>query len=179
MHGEFVTDRHRRDDGQPAQYGTPRAPGGEPPLWAPWYGISFPRAFTRFWKKYAAFSGRASRSEYWWWSLWNVIVVAVLSTIVGVIAAATGDYSTHAAATSTGASAGVETQSPAGIILVVWYLAVLIPTIAIQVRRLHDVNLRGWWVLLALIPFLGGIAVLVMTILPSNPEGQRFDRPTS
>lgn len=172
------------DNQQPAPYGTPQygAPqtgGGEPPIWAPWYGIPFPKAFTRFWKKYVAFSGRASRSEYWWWFLWNAIIVAVLSIIVGIIAAATGDYSTHATTSSTGVSAGAETQSPASFILALWYLAILIPTVAIQIRRLHDINFRGWWILLNLIPFLGGIAVLIMTILPSNPEGQRFDRPTS
>jgi uncharacterized membrane protein YhaH (DUF805 family) len=150
--------------------------GGEPPLDAPWYGISFPKAFARFWKKYAVFSGRASRSEYWWWYLWNVIITAVLSIIVSVIAVSTGDYTAGAQATSTSASAGFHTNSPSSIILGLWGLATLIPTIAIQVRRLHDANLRAWWILLQLIPILGGIVVLIMTILPSNPEGARFDR---
>ena len=59
--------------GQPP-YGQPTGgPGGEPPLWAPWYGISFPKAFGRFFKKYVVFHGRASRSEFWWVVLWSVI----------------------------------------------------------------------------------------------------------
>lgn len=68
---------------QPASTG----PGGEPPLWAPYYGISFGGAVTRFFKKYATFSGRASRSEFWWWYLVNVVVAIVLGILAGVGAA--------------------------------------------------------------------------------------------
>ncbi|WNY34782.1 hypothetical protein Q9Q99_06270 [Curtobacterium flaccumfaciens] len=64
----------------PGQYGQPgpgQPSGGrsEPPLWAPWYGIPFPQAFLRFWKKYVRFDGRASQSEYWFWALWYLIGV--------------------------------------------------------------------------------------------------------
>lgn len=175
------------DDYPPASmpaYGGPEndtayGAGGKPPIWAPWYGISFPQAFTRFWKKYATFSGRASRSEYWWWFLWAFIIGFVLTIVGGLIAFATGDYSATSQASSTGAHASFNTNSPiASVILGVWYLAILVPTIAIQVRRLHDANFRGWWVLLNLIPFLGQIAVFVFTLLPSNPQGARFDRRT-
>jgi uncharacterized membrane protein YhaH (DUF805 family) len=155
------------------------APGQEPPLWAPWYGISFPKAFTRFWKKYVSFSGRASRSEYWWWFLWAFLITFVLGVVVGVIAGATGDYSTSASSGANGMGASAQTSSPAAIILGIWYLAIILPSIAIQIRRLHDVNLRGWFILLNLVPFLGPIAVFIMTLLPSNPAGQRFDRPST
>lgn len=152
--------------------------GGEPPLWAPWYGIPFPKAFTRFWKKYATFSGRASRSEYWWWALWAFLVTFVLGLIGSVIAIATGDYSAASSASSTGAGASFNTDSPLATgLLGLWYLAILVPSIAIQVRRLHDANFRGWWVLLNLVLFLGQLAVFIFTLLPSNPQGQRFDRP--
>ena len=53
------------------------------------------------------------------------------------------------------------------------------PSLALTVRRLHDVNMSGWMVLLGLIPFVGGLIVLIFTLLPSKPEGQRFDVPTS
>lgn len=150
---------------------------GTPPIWAPWYGISFPKAFTRFWKKYATFSGRASRSEYWWWALWSFLITIVVSIIGSVIAVATGDYTASSQASATGANASFNTNSPLATgLLGLWYLAVLIPSIAIQVRRLHDANFRGWWVLLNLIPFLGQIAVFIFTLLPSNPQGERFDR---
>lgn len=57
-------------------------------------------------------------------------------------------------------------------------LALIIPTLALIVRRLHDANLSGLFALLLLIPFFGGIAVFIMMFLPSKPEGSRFDRPT-
>ena len=56
-------------------------------------------------------------------------------------------------------------------------LAVIVPSLALTVRRLHDVNFSGWMILIGLVPFLGGLALLVFTILPSKPEGQRFDVP--
>ena len=150
--------------GQPSFY-------GEPPLWAPYYGASLPVAFRRFWLKYAAFSGRASRSEYWWWMLISVgvvIAVEILMAIAGIAGASTTAYGT-----TPGPGAGL-----LGILLILWGLATVVPGLALGVRRLHDANLSGLLLLLALIPFLGGIAVLVMTLLPSNPQGQRFDRPT-
>ena len=145
---------------------------GEPPLWAPYYGAPLPAAVKRFWKKYTAFSGRASRSEYWWWTLIAVIIGIVLQIVLTVAGAA--GATTTASGTMPGPGA-----IPVIIILVVWGLATIIPSIALTVRRLHDANFSGWLYLLVLIPFLGGLAVLVMTILPANPAGQRFDNPGS
>lgn len=182
-----MTDNYQPEPDRQAMpaYGGPQndtghGAGGEPPIWAPWYGIPFVKAFARFWKKYATFSGRASRSEYWWWFLWAFIIGLVLSIIGSIIAVATGDYTATSQASSTGAHASFNTNSPIATgILGLWYLAILIPSIAIQVRRLHDGNFRGWWVLLNLIPFLGQIVVFIFTLLPSKPEGQRFDKPTA
>lgn len=152
--------------------------GGEPPLGAPWYGIPFPKAFTRFWKKYATFSGRASRSEYWWWALWAFLITVVLGIVGSLIAVATGDYTASSSASATGAHASFNTNSPlASGLLGLWYLAILVPWIAIQVRRLHDANFRGWWVLLNLVLFFGQLAVFIFTLLPSDQRGQRFDAP--
>jgi uncharacterized membrane protein YhaH (DUF805 family) len=64
------------------------------------------------------------------------------------------------------------------ILAVIWGLGTIVPSLALLARRLHDVNLSAWLILLVLVPILGGLALLVMTILPSNPAGQRFDRPT-
>lgn len=65
------------------------------------------------------------------------------------------------------------------ILLVIWGLGTLVPSIALTVRRLHDVNFSGLLLLLILVPFLGALAVLVFSLLPANPAGQRFDQPTS
>ncbi|WP_439692047.1 DUF805 domain-containing protein [Curtobacterium sp. SP.BCo] len=150
--------------------------GGEPPLWAPYHGISFGKAFTRFFKKYATFSGRASRSEYWWWYLWSVIIGTVGSIITGILTAATGTTTTTTSSTSVGFST-MSTNPLAGTALWIIGLALIIPTLALIVRRLHDANLSGLLALLLLIPFFGAIAVFIMMFLPSNPAGERFDRP--
>lgn len=140
----------------------------EPPLWAPYYGAPFKVAVQRFFKKYAMFSGRASRSEYWWWTLVAILVGSLLNamTYTGGGIYPSGGQLTAGPAVITGY-----------ILLAIWGLATIIPSIALTIRRLHDVNLSGWFLLLALIPILGALAIFVMTILPSNPAGQRFDRP--
>ncbi|WP_433876050.1 DUF805 domain-containing protein [Sinomonas atrocyanea] len=148
---------------------TPASFAAAPPLWAPHYGISFRDAIRRFFAKYATFTGRAGRGEYWWWVLASVIV----SIILQVVITAGTSYDAY----------GRPVPGPVailGYILVAAFtLATLVPSIAVTVRRLHDVNLSGWLALVALVPFLGPIAVLVMVLLPSNPAGQRFDRPTA
>ncbi|MDQ0104695.1 uncharacterized membrane protein YhaH (DUF805 family) [Paenarthrobacter nicotinovorans] len=157
---------------QPQQTQPYAAQAGEPPLWAPYYGAPIGAAVKRFFKKYAAFSGRASRSEYWWVALVLGVVGFVLQILTGLLGAA------GSTTTSTGNVPG-----PGGIVglilIFVFYLAVLIPSIALLVRRLHDGNFSGWLALLGLIPFVGGLALLVFSLLPSNPAGQRFDQPTA
>ncbi|QQD75280.1 DUF805 domain-containing protein [Curtobacterium sp. YC1] len=160
------------------QYGQqpPTGPNGEPPLWAPWYGISFGKAFVRFFKKYATFSGRASRSEYWWWYLWSAIIGVVVSVLSGILIAATGTTTTTTSSTYAGFSS-TSSNPAAGVPIWIVGLVLLIPTLALIVRRLHDANFSGFLALLLLIPVLGPLAVFVMMFLPSAPEGARFDRP--
>ncbi|MBG0738407.1 DUF805 domain-containing protein [Paeniglutamicibacter antarcticus] len=62
-------------------------------------------------------------------------------------------------------------------IIGLWGLATLIPGLALLSRRLHDGNFSAWFILLGLVPFLGAIALLVMVLMPSNPQGHRFDGP--
>ncbi|BCW19182.1 DUF805 domain-containing protein [Pseudarthrobacter enclensis] len=147
-------------------------PGGEPPLWAPYYGATLPIAVRRFFKKYATFSGRASRSEYWWWTLAAFIVSVVLNIILQMGGAAGASVS----------ASGTVTPGPGifvgGALALVWALATIVPSLALLVRRLHDVNMSGWLALIILVPFLGALALLVFAILPSNPAGQRYDQPT-
>lgn len=146
---------------------------GAVPLWAPYYGAPIGEAAKRFFTKYAVFTGRASRSEYWWWALISGVVSIVLNIIMTAAGApgATVDAS-GATVPGPGAVLGI-------ILLVVWGLAVLVPSLALVVRRLHDVNFSGWMILIGLVPFIGGLALLVFMFLPSKPEGQRFDVPPS
>ncbi len=138
------------------------------PLSAPYYGASIGTAFSRFWTKYATFSGRASRSEYWWWVLIDLVIWIVL----GILARLGGAGVTDASGAMTGPNGlGIVVS----IVIVLFALATIVPSLALTVRRLHDANLSGFFIFLSLVPFVGGIIVLVMTLLPSNPQGQRFD----
>lgn len=143
------------------------APAGAVPLSAPYYGAPLPEAVKRFFKKYTVFTGRASRSEYWWWVLVSAAVSLILQSIANL-----GSTTTASGTSVPGPGAVV-----VSIILVIWGLATIVPSLALAVRRLHDVNMSGWFLLLVLVPFLGVLALLVLSILPSNPQGQRFDAP--
>ncbi|MBP1302367.1 DUF805 domain-containing protein [Curtobacterium sp. 1310] len=156
----------------------PVGPDGRPPLWAPWYGIGFVQAYARYWRKYVRFDGRASRSEFWWVYLWNVAISVVLGAIWGIGFAQSGreTYVTPS---------GVETvvSEPSALFFIMgyvgslWMLVIVLPSIALAWRRLHDANLAGPFFFLGLVPFFGGIALLVFTLLDSKPAGARFDRP--
>ena len=162
------------------QYSPPQTPqqtqpqtlqSGEPPLWAPYYGAPFPAAVKRFFAKYSTFSGRASRSEYWWWALVSCVVYMVIGFLTLVLGASG----------STVGSDGTRVPGPGAtimlVLILVWYVAVLVPSLALTVRRLHDINFSGWMLLLGLVPFVGPIILLVFTVLESKPEGHRFDQP--
>lgn len=104
-------------------------------------------------KKYVAFSGRASRPEFWWFFLINLIVSIVLTVAdmqLGLIAAG------GVAITST-----------------IYQLAVLLPSLGVSVRRLHDTDRSGWWMLIGLIPLIGLIVLLVFFIMASTPGENR------
>ena len=110
---------------------------------------------------YATFSGRASRPEYWWW---------VLSVILVMIVA--GFLDAFVIAPLLGFDAGDEAAGqPLSVII---SLAILIPNIAVGVRRLHDIDRTGWWMLISLVPILGFIALLYFFVQPSSDGDNRF-----
>ena len=111
--------------------------------------------WTGCYRKYATFTGRARRAEYWWYTLFNVIIYAALIT-VGILI---------------GSSDGSATV--VGVLVGVYLLAVLLPTLAVTTRRLHDSGLSGWWQLIGFIP-LGGFVVLIMTLLNGNPGTNQY-----
>lgn len=107
-------------------------------------------------KRYADFSGRSRRKEYWMFILGVIVVAIVLSIIESILGL-------------NGMVGGV--YGPLTLILV---LALLIPGIAVQVRRFHDQDKSGWFVLLSLIPFVGGLIVLVFMCLEGTKGPNRF-----
>jgi uncharacterized membrane protein YhaH (DUF805 family) len=94
-------------------------------------------------KNYAGFSGRARRKEYWMFALFNIIFVIAAMIIDNVIGTT---------------MAGL----PYGLFYFLYVLAIFIPGLAVGVRRLHDVGKSGWFMLIALIPIVGGIWLLVL-----------------
>lgn len=121
----------------------------------PLYGATLTEAYWRFWRKYATTSGRASRSEYWWATLANLLIVVVLG-LAGTASGREGGYFF-------------------GVLYLVFFVVVILPSFAITVRRLHDAGLSGWFYLPTLIPVLG----VLMLAQPSDPKGARFDRPAA
>ena len=100
-------------------------------------------------KKYAVFSGRARRAEYWYFVLFNMIIGIVLGIIDGAIGSG-------------------------GILGGIYPLAVLIPSIAVSVRRLHDTNHSGWWLLINLLPLIGTIILVVFLVRDSQPGKNQY-----
>lgn len=106
-------------------------------------------------KKYAVFQGRARRKEYWFFVLFNIIA----SVILNFIDRAIGLYSA---------------ENGVGVLGGIYSLAVLIPAIAVTVRRLHDTGRTGWWILIAFVPVIGWIVLLVFMLLDSQPGDNQY-----
>ncbi len=100
-------------------------------------------------KKYAEFNGRARRREYWMFFLFNFIIAIVLSVLEGLVG------------------------SP-GIVSLLYCLGVLVPSLAVAIRRLHDIDKSGWWLFIGLVPIIGGIWLLVLMVLDSKAGENRF-----
>jgi uncharacterized membrane protein YhaH (DUF805 family) len=135
-------------------WGAPQQAGSDPasaytPAYAatPAAQIGFADAVRSVLTNYANFSGRARRSEYWWF----ILAYSLASIVAAIIDAALG----------------------APVLEVIVILGLLVPSLAVGVRRLHDTDRSGWWLLLGLIPF-GGIVVLVFSCLDSQPGTNRF-----
>ncbi len=141
---------------------------GTVPLNAPYYGAPFGVAFARFWQKYATFSGRASRSEYWWWYL----VGFVVNNVFSLLALALGGYGLQLDQTYAAPSAGAVVVF---VIWGLWALATIVPGFALLARRLHDGGHSAGWIFILLVPFVGAIVVLVMVLQGPSPDGIRFD----
>jgi uncharacterized membrane protein YhaH (DUF805 family) len=135
----------------------------------PLYGATFGQAISRFFKKYATFTGRASRSEFWWWFLLNSIVTIVISILSNL----GGPSVTFDQVGGFAFGPGYWINASLGGI---WFLATVVPWLALAWRRLHDSNKPGPFWFLGLIPIVGPIILLVFFLLPSEPAGARFDR---
>ncbi|NLN60224.1 MAG: DUF805 domain-containing protein [Deltaproteobacteria bacterium] len=105
-------------------------------------------------KKYAVFSGRSRRKEYWMFFLFNIIIGLVLGLVEGI--------------------AGIAGQSDQSILATLYMLAVLVPGIAVGVRRLHDTGRTGWWLLISLVPLIGAIVLFIMLVQDSQAGENQY-----
>ncbi|MFD4789295.1 DUF805 domain-containing protein [Streptomyces sp. NPDC058459] len=99
-------------------------------------------------KKYAVFSGRARRQEYWMFTLFSVIISIVLSILDNAL--------------------------DINFLAFIYALGVLLPSLAVTVRRLHDTSRTGWWTLIALVPLIGAIVLIVFLASEGKPEANEY-----
>lgn len=105
-------------------------------------------------KNYVGFSGRARRKEYWMFVLVSFVLAGVLSIIDKIL--------------------GLERASGEGILTTIYGLLVLLPSWAVQFRRLHDTDRSAWWMLLLLIPIIGWLVILVFNCQNGTQGDNRF-----
>ena len=108
-------------------------------------------------KKYATFTGRAQRAEYWYFVLFSTIISIIL-TILDVMF-------------------GTLSPSGTGLLSGIYSLAVFIPAIAVGARRLHDIGKSGWWLLIAIIPIIGWILIIIWFATDSKEDNQYGENP--
>jgi uncharacterized membrane protein YhaH (DUF805 family) len=113
--------------------------------------MSFSEAVKSGFDHYATFDGRASRPAFWWWVLFGILV-AIAANIVDAII-------------------GVQ------IFSIVVSLGLLLPNISVSIRRLHDTDRSGWWILIGLIPLIGLIVLLVFYVQKSDPGDNSYGPP--
>ncbi len=106
-------------------------------------------------RKYADFAGRARRKEYWMFALFNFIFLLVAFGLDNVLGTAIDEVGY-------------------GLFYFLYVLAVLVPSLAVSVRRLHDVGKSGWMIFISLIPIIGGIWLFVLTVTDSIPGENEY-----
>ena len=130
------------------------------------------RAYKNYWKNYFNFKERTSRKDFWLTILATFLVTFVVAFVIGLIMGGAGKE--VVTLNPDGSNIAEYFKSPAGMFSIIWTLINFIPGIAIDVRRMHDINFTGWIVLLALIPYVGSLILFVFSLLPTKPESSRF-----
>lgn len=131
--------------------------------------VGFGQAIRLFFKNYANFYGRASRSEYWWVGLAQAILWIIFA--LGFVLMIAVDPQ---------ASEPPVMIWPWLALVTIGGLGLVVPSVSLQVRRLHDAGFSGFFALLNAVPYLNsiaGIALMVMCALPSSPQGVKYDHP--
>ncbi len=114
--------------------------------------MGYRQAYEEFWKRWSDFRGRSSRAAYWKFVLINIIIGLLLDLLVS-------------------------RSASFRVISFLYSLAVLVPVLALDFRRLHDTNRSGWWILIALVPILGWIVLIYFFACPSVEGDGKYGPP--
>lgn len=120
--------------------------------------MTFRQSISSVFSKYATLSGRASRSEYWYFSLFQAIICGAITLIFGLYKSDTGFV-----------------QIMGYVLYGLYWLVTVIPSLAVSVRRMHDIGKGGGWIFINMVPLIGSIWYFILTVLPSQPYPNRFD----
>ncbi|HWU50746.1 MAG TPA: DUF805 domain-containing protein [Asticcacaulis sp.] len=119
--------------------------------------MSFIDAIKSGFKNYVNFQGRATRSEYWWWALFEILLMFIPAFLIGL-----------------GGGGSDSLATIGGLLYIVIGLGLLLPSLSVYIRRLHDTDHSGWWILLGFIPVIGGIVLLVWTIMKGTNGPNKY-----
>lgn len=110
-------------------------------------------------KQYLDYMGRATRKQYWMYVLWYFILMVVLSIVAGIFGALN------------------ETLGKiASLLLFIVSIGLILPTLCIQIRRVRDLGISGWFTLVGIVPFIGGLALLIADLLPTDALAGKFNK---
>ena len=123
--------------------------------------MGFGEAVRLYFKNYVKFDGRSRRAEYWWPVLFLMLISVAGNILAGIFAAALGDV-------------GVMIAGLVSLLLMLFSLATIIPSIAVGIRRLHDLDKSGWWLLICLIPFIGAIVLIIFFVQEGTKGPNKF-----
>ena len=108
---------------------------------------------------YATFKGRSTRSEYWYFMLFYILILVMPLILAGFL------------------GLGENGQSIMFIISGILLLIHIIPSLAVSIRRLHDIDKSGWWYLISFIPYIGAIAIMIMAMIDSKDDNEYGENP--
>jgi uncharacterized membrane protein YhaH (DUF805 family) len=128
--------------------------------------MGFVEATKSGFRNYVNFKGRASRSEYWYFVLATILGSIVFGIIDGLV------FGMGSAELTSGD--GVGFAYSAGVLGTIWSLAVLLPSIAVGIRRMHDIDRSGWWILIGLVPLVGWIIWIYFCVTKGTEGPNRF-----
>lgn len=112
--------------------------------------VSFGQAISAGFRGYVVWNARSTRAEYWWWTLFNVLVL--------------------------GGALLIDSVATGGLLYLLGVVGLFLPNLSVLIRRLHDLDRSGGWFWISLVPLAGGIVLLVFVLTPSKPGPNRWDR---